>query len=143
MLFTPYKLNENITLANRLVMAPLTRCFADDDLVPTEAMAQYYAKRAETGLIISEATVLRPDGQGYPNTPGIYSDKQIEGWKKVTFGQGFTFSVQVPHSIALPVTPIHQNQDRAWTPIKQVSKQTPHGNPEYQDWGGRSTEQHQ
>lgn len=84
MLFTPYKLNESITLANRLVMAPLTRCFADDDLVPTEAMAQYYAKRAETGLIISEATVLRPDGQGYPNTPGIYSEKQIEGWQKVT-----------------------------------------------------------
>lgn len=84
MLFTPYKLNDSITLANRLVMAPLTRCFADNDLVPTQEMAAYYAKRAGAGLIISEATIIRPDGQGYPNTPGIYSAEQIEGWKKIT-----------------------------------------------------------
>jgi len=57
---------------------------ADDNLVPTQAMADYYAKRADSGLIISEATIIRPDGQGYPNTPGIYSEAQIKGWRKVT-----------------------------------------------------------
>ncbi len=90
-LFKPYKLNDKLTLKNRIAMAPLTRCMApltrcmaDDDLVPTEAIAQYYAQRAEAGLIISEATIIRPDGQGYPNTPGLFTQAQIEGWKKVT-----------------------------------------------------------
>ncbi|CAM3661886.1 N-ethylmaleimide reductase [Vibrio aerogenes CECT 7868] len=83
-LFQPYPLNDTLTLKNRIIMAPLTRCMASDDLVPTDAMAAYYARRAETGLIISEATIIRPDGQGYPNTPGIFTAAQIAGWKKVT-----------------------------------------------------------
>jgi N-ethylmaleimide reductase len=83
-LFQAYELNDKITLKNRIVMAPLTRCMADNDLVPTDAMVQYYAKRAEAGLIISEATIIRPDGQGYPNTPGLYTEAQVAGWKKVT-----------------------------------------------------------
>jgi N-ethylmaleimide reductase len=83
-LFQSFTLNDTITLNNRIVMAPLTRCMADDNLVPTQAMADYYAKRADSGLIISEATIIRPDGQGYPNTPGIYSTAQIEGWRKIT-----------------------------------------------------------
>jgi len=57
---------------------------ADSNLVPTEAMAEYYARRADSGLIISEATIIRADGQGYPNTPGIFNDAQITGWKNVT-----------------------------------------------------------
>ncbi|KZN72384.1 hypothetical protein N481_15835 [Pseudoalteromonas luteoviolacea S4047-1] len=57
---------------------------ADDNLVPTDDMAAYYAKRADTGLIISEATIIRPDGQGYPNTPGLFTPEQITGWRKVT-----------------------------------------------------------
>lgn len=83
-LFESYKLNDKITLKNRIAMAPLTRCMADANLVPTDAMVEYYAKRADAGLIISEATIIRPDGQGYPNTPGLYTDQQIAGWKKVT-----------------------------------------------------------
>ncbi len=83
-LFETYKLNDKITLKNKIAMAPLTRCMADNDLVPTDAMVKYYAKRADAGLIISEATIIRPDGQGYPNTPGIYSKAQLAGWKKVT-----------------------------------------------------------
>ncbi|MGB0899332.1 MAG: alkene reductase, partial [Psychrobium sp.] len=62
-LFQSFSLNDSIELANRIAMAPLTRCMADDNLVPTQAMADYYAKRAQTGLIISEATIIRPDGQ--------------------------------------------------------------------------------
>ncbi|MCG7531242.1 alkene reductase [Psychrobium sp. MM17-31] len=83
-LFQSFALNDTLELSNRIAMAPLTRCMADDNLVPTQAMADYYAKRAQTGLIISEATIIRPDGQGYPNTPGLFSAEQIAGWKKVT-----------------------------------------------------------
>ena len=83
-LFEPIKLNDAITLNNRIIMAPLTRCMADANLVPTDDMVKYYARRADTGLIISEATIIRPDAQGYPNTPGIYTQAQILGWRKVT-----------------------------------------------------------
>ena len=83
-LFQSFPLNNTLTLANRILMAPLTRCMADNDLVPTQTMADYYARRADAGLIISEATIIRPDGQGYPNTPGLYTEKQIVGWKVVT-----------------------------------------------------------
>lgn len=83
-LFTPFALNQEIELQNRIAMAPLTRCMADDDLVPTQLSVDYYGRRADTGLIITEATIIRPDGQGYPNTPGIFSEAQIAGWRKVT-----------------------------------------------------------
>ena len=83
-LFQPYALNDTLTLQNRILMAPLTRCMADENLVPTQAMADYYARRADTGLIISEATIIRADGQGYPNTPGLFTAEQIQGWRKVT-----------------------------------------------------------
>ena len=64
-------------------MAPLTRCMVDENLVPTSTMAEYYGRRAEAGLIISEATIIRPDAQGYPNTPGLFTPQQIKGWKLV------------------------------------------------------------
>lgn len=83
-LFQPLKLNSVLTLPNRIAMAPLTRCMAGPGLVPTEQMADYYARRADAGLIISEATIIRADAQGYPNVPGIFTAEQIEGWKKVT-----------------------------------------------------------
>lgn len=83
-LFEKIELNPSLTLKNRIVMAPLTRCMADDNLVPTQQMADYYARRAASGLIITEATIIRPDAQGYPNTPGIFSAEQIKGWRKVT-----------------------------------------------------------
>jgi len=83
-LLAPFKLNNTIELNNRVLMAPLTRCMADDNLVPTQDMVEYYARRANAGLIISEATIIRPDAQGYPNTPGLFTAEQIKGWKKVT-----------------------------------------------------------
>lgn len=83
-LFQPFKLNDSITLNNKILMAPLTRCMATDELVPTQAMAEYYARRAAAGLIISEAVIIRPDGQGYPNTPGLFTPAQIDGWRQVT-----------------------------------------------------------
>jgi 2,4-dienoyl-CoA reductase-like NADH-dependent reductase (Old Yellow Enzyme family) len=71
-------------LPNRVVMAPLTRCRASAGRVPNALMAEYYAQRATFGLILSEATAVSPMGVGYPNTPGIWSDEQIAGWRGVT-----------------------------------------------------------
>ena len=82
-LFKPYKLSPTLELKNKIIMAPLTRCFSDDDLVPTKEMAKYYAKRADAGLIVSEATLISFQAQGYPNMPGIYNQSQILGWKEV------------------------------------------------------------
>ncbi|MEH6625025.1 MAG: alkene reductase [Motiliproteus sp.] len=83
-LFDKVDLGNGLTLNNRIVMAPLTRSKADDDLVPTAAMAAYYGRRADAGLIISEATIVAADGQGYPNTPGLFNAEQVESWKQVT-----------------------------------------------------------
>ena len=69
---------------NRVVMAPLTRSRAGPGNVPHALNSLYYAQRASAGLIISEATQISPDGQGYISTPGIHSPEQIEGWRIVT-----------------------------------------------------------
>ncbi|HXA48121.1 MAG TPA: alkene reductase [Burkholderiaceae bacterium] len=82
-LFTPLTVGE-LHLPNRVVLAPLTRCRSDEGRVPNALMADYYAQRASAGLILSEATSVSPMGVGYPDTPGIWSDEQVEGWKLVT-----------------------------------------------------------
>ena len=82
-LLEQFKLGD-YTLKNRLVMAPLTRMRADIDLLPTDLMVEYYRQRSTAGLIITEASQISRQGQGYPQTPGIYTDKQVEGWKNVT-----------------------------------------------------------
>ncbi len=82
-LFDPLKIGD-ITVANRIAMAPLTRNRADPDRVPTPLMATYYAQRATAGLIVSEATQISPLGQGYLDTPGIYNAAQIAAWRDIT-----------------------------------------------------------
>jgi 2,4-dienoyl-CoA reductase-like NADH-dependent reductase (Old Yellow Enzyme family) len=83
-LFDPLQVGD-LALPNRIIMAPLTRCHAPGgDRVPNALMAEYYAQRASAGLIISEATSVTPMGVGYPDTPGIWSDEQVAGWKLVT-----------------------------------------------------------
>lgn len=82
-LFDPLRLGA-LELPNRIIMAPLTRCRAAAGRVPTAINAEYYTQRASAGLIISEATSVDPLGVGYPDTPGIWSDEQVEGWKRVT-----------------------------------------------------------
>ena len=84
-LFEPVKIGD-FELANRVVMAPLTRSrgTGTDNRVPNSLMATYYAQRADAGMIISEATAVTPMGVGYARTPGIWSDEQVEGWKKIT-----------------------------------------------------------
>lgn len=81
-LFSTYKLG-NIELKNRIAMAPMTRSRATNN-IPNELMVEYYEQRADAGLIITEGTAPSANGLGYPRIPGIYNQKQIEGWKKVT-----------------------------------------------------------
>jgi len=81
-LFEDYQLGNN-TLSNRVVMCPLTRCRAIDN-VPNDLMATYYSQRAGAGLIITEGTSPSRNGLGYARIPGIYHNAQIEGWKRVT-----------------------------------------------------------
>lgn len=82
-LFTPIQLGR-YELPNRIVMAPLTRNRAGAGNVPQPLNALYYQQRASAGLIISEASQVCPQGQGYPATPGIHSAEQVAGWKAVT-----------------------------------------------------------
>ncbi|SDF69441.1 alkene reductase [Phytopseudomonas seleniipraecipitans] len=82
-IFEPFTLGA-LTLDNRIVMAPLTRNRAGKGLVPSELAATYYAQRASAGLIISEATQVSAQAQGYQDTPGLYTAEQIAGWRKVT-----------------------------------------------------------
>ncbi len=83
-LFEPFKLGP-ITLPNRVVMAPLTRNRANPtSRVPSPLAAEYYGQRASAGLLITEASQVSQQGQGYQDTPGIYSNEQVAGWRKVT-----------------------------------------------------------
>jgi 2,4-dienoyl-CoA reductase-like NADH-dependent reductase (Old Yellow Enzyme family) len=82
-LFDPLTVGD-LTLSNRIVMAPLTRTRAIDRRIPNALMRDYYVQRASAGLILSEATSVTPMGVGYPDTPGIWSPEQVAGWKEIT-----------------------------------------------------------
>lgn len=83
-LYEPYNLN-GLELKNRFLMAPMTRSRTiEPENIPNDLMATYYSQRAEAGIIITEATQISLQGKGYAKTPGIYTTKQIEGWKKIT-----------------------------------------------------------
>ena len=82
-LFSPLRLGD-LTLPNRVIMAPLTRCRAGVERIPNALMAEYYAQRASAGLILTEATVVSAQDIGYADTPGIWSREQTEGWKLTT-----------------------------------------------------------
>ena len=81
-LFETLRVGE-ITLPNRIIMAPLTRCRASAGRIPNDLMAEYYVQRAGAGLIVTEATSVSPQGVGYPSTPGIWSEAQVKGWMDI------------------------------------------------------------
>jgi 2,4-dienoyl-CoA reductase-like NADH-dependent reductase (Old Yellow Enzyme family) len=83
LLFQPLTLGD-LHLPNRILMAPLTRCRASAGRVPNDLMRDYYVQRASAGLILSEATAVAPSGVGYPDTPGIWSAEQVQGWQRIT-----------------------------------------------------------
>jgi N-ethylmaleimide reductase len=98
-LFTPVKVGTT-ALKNRIIMAPMTRCRAIDN-IPNELMATYYQQRASAGLIITEGTAPAPNGLGYARIPGIFSQEQIDGWKKTTTAvhkSGGKIIIQLMHS---------------------------------------------
>ncbi|MEJ2392249.1 MAG: alkene reductase [Gammaproteobacteria bacterium] len=82
-LFESFQLGD-LTLSNRMVMAPMTRNRADENTAVKPMTVTYYAQRASAGLILTEATQVSPEGVGYPATPGIHSDTQVAAWRKVT-----------------------------------------------------------
>ena len=98
-LFAPIKIGD-IELKNRIVMAPMTRCRATDN-IPNELMALYYQQRATAGLIITEGTSPSPNGLGYARIPGIFSQPQMLAWKKTTPGvhkRGGKIFLQLMHT---------------------------------------------
>ncbi len=138
-LLTPYQLGP-IALANRVVMAPMTRSRADNpENAATDLIAEYYAQRAGAGLIISEGTQVSKQGVGYINTPGIYSEAQVQGWQKVTAAvharEGKIFAqlwhvgrISHPdfHNGELPVAPSAINpNDKSFTPLGFKDTVTP------------------
>ena len=82
-LFEPLRAGD-LTLPNRIIMAPLTRMHADPGRVPNDLMVEYYTQRAGAGMILTEATAVTPQGVGYADTPGLWTTEQVQGWRKVT-----------------------------------------------------------
>ncbi|WMD21809.1 alkene reductase [Achromobacter seleniivolatilans] len=82
-LFEPLRAGD-LTLRNRIVMAPLTRQRASEGRVPNDLMLEYYTQRAGAGMILTEATSVTPEGVGYADTPGLWSNEQVKGWRKIT-----------------------------------------------------------
>ncbi|MFC4761687.1 alkene reductase [Dyella koreensis] len=98
--FTPVRVGRYI-LPNHLVMAPMTRSRAEPDGTPGALAVEYYAQRADLGLIVTEGTQPSDDGQGYLTTPGIYTDAQVAGWRKVTsaaHAKGGHIVIQLMHA---------------------------------------------
>ena len=98
-LFSPLRLGA-LSLPNRFIMAPLTRCRAEADHIPGDLMREYYAQRAGAGLIVAEATMVSPGNSAFWTEPGIYSQEQIEGWRKVTdavHAKGGLIALQIWH----------------------------------------------
>ncbi len=97
----------NIELANRTIMAPMTRSRASDEGIQPDSAAEYYAQRTSAGLIITEAVNISPMAKGYVRTPGIFNEEQIVAWRKVAdavHARGGTIFMQFFHTgrIALP-----------------------------------------
>ncbi len=98
-LFSPINVG-SMTLKNRIVMAPMTRSRASHDHVPSELAIEYYSQRASAGLIITEGTAPSANGEGYPRTPGLYNQAQIDAWGNITdkvHQQGGKIVVQLMH----------------------------------------------
>jgi len=99
-LLSPFTLHDGLTLANRVVMAPMNRARSGPTRMPNALMADYYRQRASAGLIISEATAISEQALGSINSPGIFNDDQIKGWRSVVdaiHGAGGKMFLQIKH----------------------------------------------
>lgn len=139
-LFEPYQLG-NYTLKNRMALAPMTRSRAGKSRTPNTLMAEYYAQRADAGLLITEATSISIQGLGWNDSPGIYTDEQVDGWKAITkavHDKGSIIFLQLWHcgrashtsfhvELGLPVAPsaIKLNGEYIHTPDGKQPYETP------------------
>jgi N-ethylmaleimide reductase len=129
-----------LPLRNRVVMAPLTRARAGVDRVPNDLMVEYYTQRASAGLIIAEATTISEQGRGWVDSPGIYNEAQVAGWKKITaalHARGTPFFLQLWHcgrashssfhggQPAVSASAIKLNGDYIHTPTGKQPYETP------------------
>lgn len=123
-LFQPFQLGD-ITLSNRMVMAPLTRNRAEAGNVPGEMTIEYYAQRASVGLIIAEATQVSAQAQGYVATPGLHTPEQIAGWRKVTdevHQRGGKIFVQLWHTGRMSHTAFQPGENAPVAPSSIAAK---------------------
>ena len=138
-LLSPFDLR-GLPLRNRVVMAPLTRGRAGRERVPNELMVEYYTQRASAGLIIAEATTISEQGFGWVDSPGIYNDAQVAGWKKITTAlraRGTPLFLQLWHcgrashssfhggQPAVSASAIKINGDTIHTPVGKQPYETP------------------
>ena len=99
LLFQPFRLHD-LNLANRIVLAPMTRSRAGTSRIPNRLMAEYYAQRSSAGLLITEATTISPEANGWNESPGIYTNEMTEGWKHIVntvHGLGGVIFLQLWH----------------------------------------------
>lgn len=133
-LFEPLKMGD-LTLPNRMVMAPLTRCRATDHM-PNQLMKEYYTQRASAGLIITECTMVAPDTSAFGNDPGIYTEAQVHAWKDITdavHAAGGRIFIQLWHAgrAAHPALNNGRTAVSAGTVAINGSVHTPEGKLEY------------
>ena len=138
-LLAPFNLN-GLALRNRIVMAPLTRGRAGQERIPNKLMVEYYQQRASAGLIISEATVISEQGCGWVDSPGIYNDAHVAGWKEITsalHAKGTPIFLQLWHCGRASHSSFHNGQpavsasaiklmgDYVHTPVGKQPHETP------------------
>src|SRR6266705_3276563 len=82
-LFHPFRMHD-LTLRNRVVLSPMTRARAGAARLPNRVMAEYYTQRSSAGLLVTEATTISEEAEGWSESPGIYTDEMTEGWKHTT-----------------------------------------------------------
>jgi N-ethylmaleimide reductase len=138
-LFEPTTVGD-VTVKNRIAMAPMTRGRAGESRVPNDIMADYYSQRASAGMIITEATVISPRGIGWIGSPGIYTDEMVEGWRKTTErlnSAGTPIFLQLWHcgrashsdfhggELPLSASAVKLNGDHIHTPFGKKEYETP------------------
>ncbi|MEM1223049.1 MAG: alkene reductase [Verrucomicrobiota bacterium] len=138
-LLEPFALGD-LQLRNRIVMAPMTRARSGPERIPNALMAEYYAQRASAGLILTEATTVSAQGNGWVESPGIYTDAMMEGWKEVTeavHAKGGTIFLQLWHCGRASHSDFHNgrppvsasavklNGDHVYTPVGKKDYETP------------------
>lgn len=136
--FSGFKLGD-LELKNRIVMAPMTRARAGLERIPNEMMAEYYSERASSGLIITEATVISKQAIGWNQSPGIYNQEQVEGWKKVVeavHAKGGKIFLQLWHCGRASHSSFFENGEKPVAPsaikIDGDKIHTPNGKEDYE-----------